>query len=420
MTENNNISTSDSDISMNNSEENPFAEEFDKKDVVNKEEIDPQNPFDTEFDKKDVVNRKDEDGYSPEVSLFDLDDDVIADVLSENSAAISDENVSLFDMDEEQLDKFKDDEFSADDDKFTDDAEKSTSDDEKTPDIDSITGYDEELRKAKSFNDISKRPDVDVDSVLNYSEEKRKEKSFTIQFGATEDTRTLAEISEQNFSDYLIYRKISGSKEGHLDQCRISADDLTDKGEVIEISDDLELKNDELSRHTTVITHRDKDDVVEFIEIICHCGHRTLIKMDYENGYISAETDGEHDHIRLIDDIPESDDQPVVDYISDDSLNATEEDLAKAADPKESGLVPDEIPAEEPLEGTNNNEPAEDIPNEPEDAISDGNVASKIIEESDEINESEEIEPTKIVTTNFDIMDDDSDTVETDGIDTSV
>jgi hypothetical protein len=135
-------------------------------------------------------------------------------------------------------------------------------------------------------------PDVDVDSILNYDEEKRKTDYFKNQFFSENEDIADDVILQKNFRDFLVVKKITGRFEGIGSDSRIPSERIVDSGKKIEISDDPnhEVKSE---KKTTVAVHRDEAGEISFIEVICSCGEKTTIALDFgeDNAFGDEDTD---------------------------------------------------------------------------------------------------------------------------------
>jgi hypothetical protein len=135
-------------------------------------------------------------------------------------------------------------------------------------------------------------PDVDVDSILNYDEAKRKEDHFEKEFYSENEEKHVDEILQKNFRDFLVVKKISGRFEGIGSDTRIPGERIVDTGKKIEISDDPnhEVKSD---KKTTVAVHRNENGDVSFIEVICSCGEKTTIELEFGESDTTGDEDTE-------------------------------------------------------------------------------------------------------------------------------
>ena len=133
-------------------------------------------------------------------------------------------------------------------------------------------------------------PDVDVDSILNYDEEKRKTDYFENQFSSENEDKADEEILQKNFRDFLVVKKITGRFEGIGSDSRIPGERIIDSGKSIELSDDPnhEVKSD---KKTTIAVHRNENGDISFIEVICSCGEKTTIALDFGENDATGDVD---------------------------------------------------------------------------------------------------------------------------------
>lgn len=131
-------------------------------------------------------------------------------------------------------------------------------------------------------------PDVDVDSILNYDEEKRKTDYFENQFSSENEDKANEDILQNNFRDFLVVKKITGRFEGIGSDSRIPSERIVDSGKKIEISDDPnhEVKSD---KKTTIAVHRNENGDISFIEVICSCGEKTTIELEFGDSDTSGD-----------------------------------------------------------------------------------------------------------------------------------
>lgn len=80
------------------------------------------------------------------------------------------------------------------------------------------------------------------------------------------------------FRDFLIAPEISGSTRSYSANHRIPAEKVTDRGEVVEVARDPIDSN--THEEGTVLVHRDDDNMITRIEIVCSCGKRTIVKLE--------------------------------------------------------------------------------------------------------------------------------------------
>lgn len=182
-------------------------------------------------------------------------------------------------------------------------------------------------------------PDVDINSILNYDEERRKSDHFEKEFLTDEEDNSNDEILQKNFKDYLVARKISGKLEGIGSDARIPSERIIESGKKVEISDDPShiVKGD---KKTTIVVQRNEDGEITNIEVLCSCGEKTTIALDF--GDTGAEAD---------DDIVLMEQDKMTDFGLDDNFNNLNIGDEVFSDSFEGEGMPslDEQPPDEPL-----------------------------------------------------------------------
>jgi hypothetical protein len=129
--------------------------------------------------------------------------------------------------------------------------------------------------------ELSKR--LDVDSLLKYNNELRKQNEFQREYGLEDsDAIEYQNKMKENFRDYLILRNITGRQKGLFYHNIIPVDRISDSGKSVEVFDDRRIKDKIDKQKSTVIVHKTNSDDVDLIEVLCSCGKRTYIKLDYE------------------------------------------------------------------------------------------------------------------------------------------
>ena len=219
--------------------------------------------------------------------------DIISDLLDsedskkKDSSVIKNENLSDsvidnvnfnddFELDDDNDDSFNDEESFAipqDDDNY------------KDLDVDALDNYDDEEIRKQKFADFSAQDneDPDPDSIINYDEEKRKSDSFQPSFLSNNDNLSNEEILEKYFKDYLVLRKISGNFTKYPHSSRIPSNILSDSTSQVEINDDPELHDAQTKHNSSVVVYKNEEGDIEYIEIMCTCGNKTIIKMKYDD-----------------------------------------------------------------------------------------------------------------------------------------
>ena len=157
---------------------------------------------------------------------------------------------------------------------------------EESLDLDSIENYDEGVINQKKFKSLSDDPSIKrIDTI---DDDLRKELSFrNYNTREEEESMTDQEILRQNFKDFLILRNISGELSGISHTNKIPEDKIRDTNKSIVIEDDPNIsETDEKKHSSSVVLYRNELEEIEYIEVMCSCGQKTVIEFDYENsGY---------------------------------------------------------------------------------------------------------------------------------------
>lgn len=82
---------------------------------------------------------------------------------------------------------------------------------------------------------------------------------------------------QENFKDYLLAKKISGKSDTKFGQKILPKEKINENNEKIEISDFYSQRST-LQQKTSLIINRNEDSEIESIEVFCKCGEKTIIK----------------------------------------------------------------------------------------------------------------------------------------------
>ncbi|HPI19973.1 MAG TPA: hypothetical protein PKY56_06335 [Candidatus Kapabacteria bacterium] len=135
----------------------------------------------------------------------------------------------------------------------------------------------------KKRNNNSK--EVDIDALLKYSEEDYLNRKFKDEFSNDNfiDIPTDEELLlKKNFKDFLILPNISGKDSGIANSNRIPGENVKQDMGFIEISDEIPGETNHNSGNSTMLINRNSRNEITSIEILCKCGERTVINLDYE------------------------------------------------------------------------------------------------------------------------------------------
>ena len=87
---------------------------------------------------------------------------------------------------------------------------------------------------------------------------------------------------KKEFKDFLTVREISGTLTGIPQSSRIPAEVLIDKGGLVELAAEGHFHAEEReAEQPMVLIHRDENDEIESIEIMCTCGKRTHVRFKF-------------------------------------------------------------------------------------------------------------------------------------------
>ncbi len=127
--------------------------------------------------------------------------------------------------------------------------------------------------------------EVDIDSLLKYSEEDYLNRKFKDEFSNDNFTDSPTDeelLLKKNFKDFLILPHISGKNTGVTSTNRIPGENVRNDSGYIEISDEIPDESNHNSGSSTMLINRNSRNEITSIEILCKCGERTVINLDYE------------------------------------------------------------------------------------------------------------------------------------------
>ena len=153
------------------------------------------------------------------------------------------------------------------------------------PTIDYISEEDFEKRAEETDDDEgadSGEPKrLELEDIMNYSEDAHKKKSFKFDFGTSEENTPEEEKRQKDFRDIIEYRRISGKTRGLNQPNVIPTTNIVNKNDSVEIQDVHGFSPDEHAHTSQIITHLNDNGEISVIEVLCNCGNRTVIKLDY-------------------------------------------------------------------------------------------------------------------------------------------
>lgn len=159
---------------------------------------------------------------------------------------------------------------------------------EETPAFDEEFDYDDVAGIPQTEDDESEKPeedsseDDDLDSYEPYDDQNRLKERFE-EFVERDDEFDLEheQALKTKFKDYLKAPNITGKAKSLTGTSRIPAEAIDDSSDILEIEIDESQKKSDKKHRSTIITHKNSDDVIAYIEVICSCGNKTAIKLDY-------------------------------------------------------------------------------------------------------------------------------------------
>lgn len=86
----------------------------------------------------------------------------------------------------------------------------------------------------------------------------------------------------ESFQDFLVLKDFSGSSVSHSDSSRIPFELLKNSGRTIQIDDDPAFLEKHALDNSTILLHRDENNYINRIEVVCSCGERTVIDIELE------------------------------------------------------------------------------------------------------------------------------------------
>jgi len=128
---------------------------------------------------------------------------------------------------------------------------------------------------------------VESKSDNQLQEELEKKQAFKVNKGRnskqSHESAGYENESDENFQDFLIYKNLAGNKSSFSDKNRIPKENIHYSGKTVEIEVDNKFHSKHSSEQTGIILQRDESNTIKRIEIICSCGERTVIDLEYEN-----------------------------------------------------------------------------------------------------------------------------------------
>ena len=132
----------------------------------------------------------------------------------------------------------------------------------------------------------------------------------------TDPNDLFREYLQDNFKDYLLSKKISGNNDIKYADKILPKEKIKDNNEKVEVTDFH--NNMTTQQKTSVIINRDETGEIDSIEVFCKCGEKTLMRFKEQDNLSVIDKEQEDVEIKSNTDI-------VVDYIEPFPLNTTKE-----------------------------------------------------------------------------------------------
>lgn len=208
------------------------------------------NPFEEEFDENDVVNRPKpfEDFAKVDPKDENVGKKVIADIISDG------DNLHI----------------------------KTIEDDDEDEVYGLIKKEDIESGKhlLEEIEDFNTKYKPQVHNIDNTTETQKTNEPQLVEFKRPEEE--IQEYLQNNFKDYIVIPKISGSSKKFSEKNLLHKDEVKPTGKKVEIVDHIPSGINPKQK-TSILINRDVNGEIESIEVICKCGERTLITFDYSD-----------------------------------------------------------------------------------------------------------------------------------------
>jgi hypothetical protein len=224
------------------------------------ENTDNQNPFEEEFDRDDVVQS--------------LSDEQLKEKEKKPFSEEFDPGDVVRDQDEEES--------------------------EAAPPESEIEGLDAPLAEEVDAVGDDAVQYEDAIEEMDMTDDERRQKYFEDEYDVlSKKPQDDLKHNKQHFEDFLVIPQIAGSNDRLPKSNLYPKETIKSENMKVEIADDPEL--DEENKRASVIVNRNPEGEVESIEVVCNCGEKTLIKLDY-----SDMPGGEESVTRVVDDTGEA------------------------------------------------------------------------------------------------------------------
>lgn len=149
-----------------------------------------------------------------------------------------------------------------------------------------ISGNFAKSNVGEKVSNLIKKEDADSKHVLSPLDfQKEIERSTGI--GKLEWSEIADDIQENDFlnddfMDFVEYPKITGDKINYVGKNLIDADHIVHSRNMVEITDETDLTNDD-DHHTSIEINRSENGDIDSISVYCKCGEVTQITFNYHD-----------------------------------------------------------------------------------------------------------------------------------------
>lgn len=151
-----------------------------------------------------------------------------------------------------------------------------------------VAEYEEDsYRRFNNFiNNLDKLEDeeyVEIKIPVEITESKKTKPNYEYgknrDYDEADENKIFTEFLQEGFKDYLVAEKISGNKSSKFSDKVISQENLNNGRQKIEIADVHTIIGNELKK-TSIMINRNEDMEIDSIEILCKCGEKTILKFN--------------------------------------------------------------------------------------------------------------------------------------------
>lgn len=152
-------------------------------------------------------------------------------------------------------------------------------------DDNSLEEYNHKLMLQKKFRYISDDPNIQNISSLDENIKNQYEIPQFRKFTRKDEKLTQQEILRKDFKDFLILREFSGRTKNYPHSSRIPNEYVKKTKNIIKIEDSPVISEfDENKNKSSVMFYKNDAGQLELIEVICKCGEKVFIELEYDEG----------------------------------------------------------------------------------------------------------------------------------------